>query len=57
MIMDIKRIGASNARSERERGLTGKTRFAAFERAFDTFRRADSIYPCTWQLAYVYVKK
>lgn len=57
MIMDIKRIGASNARVERERGLTGKARFAAFERAFDTFRRVDGIYPCTWQLAYVYVKK
>lgn len=57
MIMDIKRIGASNARVERERGLTGKARFAAFERAFDTFRRVDGLYPCTWQLAYVYVKK
>lgn len=53
MIMEIKQIGASNAHKQRERGLTGKQRFQAFEQAFEAFRQKDGQYPCTWQLAYV----
>ncbi len=57
VLMDMKRIGASNARNERSKGLTGKKRFAAFESAYEIFKQADANYPCTWELAYVFGEK
>ena len=53
VLLDMKRIGASNAHSERSKGLTGKQRFAAFESAYEVFKQAERKYPCTWELAYV----
>ena len=53
ILMDMKRIGASNAHNDRSKGLTGKQRFAAFESAYEVFKQPDQIYPCTWELAYV----
>ena len=57
VLMDMKRIGASNAHQQRNRGLTGKQRFAAFELAYEKFRTSDMNYPCTWELAYVFGEK
>jgi len=57
VLMDMKRIGASNAHSERSKGLTGKQRFAAFEAAYEDFKQSDLEYPCTWELAYVFGEK
>lgn len=57
MIMEMKQIGASNAHKDRERGLTGKQRFSAFEQAFDKYRLENKQYPCTWKLAYVICDK
>ncbi|WP_158278845.1 malonyl-ACP O-methyltransferase BioC [Leucothrix arctica] len=57
VLMDMKRIGASNAHSDRSKGLTGKQRFAAFESAYEIFKQADMNYPCTWELAYVFGEK
>ncbi|RVU86117.1 malonyl-[acyl-carrier protein] O-methyltransferase BioC [Leucothrix sargassi] len=57
VLMDMKRIGASNAHNERSRGLTGKKRFAAFEAEYEVFKQEESIYPCTWELAYVFGEK
>jgi len=53
MVMEMKQIGASNAHKDRARGLTGKQRFQAFERAFEVHRLASGQYPCTWKLAYI----
>ena len=57
MIAEMKQIGASNAHKDRERGLTGKQRFNAFEQAFEQFRLTNGQYPCTWKLAYVICNK
>jgi malonyl-CoA O-methyltransferase len=57
ILMDMKRIGASNAHSDRSKGLTGKQRFAAFEAAYEAFKQSDLEYPCTWELAYVFGEK
>lgn len=57
MIQEMKQIGASNAHKDRERGLTGKQRFNAFEQAFEQYRQLDGQYPCTWKLAYVVCDK
>lgn len=57
MLQEMKGIGASNARSERVRGLTGKQRFEAFEHAFELHRLNDGRYPCTWEVTYVFCAK
>lgn len=57
MLLEIKGIGASNARAERNRGLTGKHRFKEFERAFELQRTAEGDFPCTWEVTYVFCAK
>lgn len=55
MLLEMKGIGASNARSERFKGLTGKQRFEAFEQGYELYRQEDGTYPCTWEVAYVFL--
>lgn len=57
MLLEMKGIGASNARSERNKGLTGRQRFDAFERAFEMHKLPDDTYPCTWEVTYVFCFK
>lgn len=57
MLLEMKGIGASNASNERFKGLTGKQRFEAFERAFESFRLTDGAFPCTWEVTYVFCAK
>lgn len=57
MIMEMKHIGASNAHKDRDKGLTGKRRFGAFEKEFEQYRLSSGQYPCTWELAYVICNK
>ena len=57
MIQEMKQIGASNAHKDRDRGLTGKQRFKAFESAFEQYRLSDGRYPCTWKVAYLICDK
>src|SRR5690606_31034879 len=38
LLRDLKAIGAHNVNAGRAHGLTGKARFAAFERAYEQFR-------------------
>ena len=57
MLMEMKGIGASNARSERVTGLTGKQRFRAFEQALEAQRLPDGGYPCTWEVTYIICAK
>ena len=57
LLLSMKGIGASNAHSGRDRGLTGKQRFHAFERAYDGYRLENGAYPCTWEVTYVFCAK
>ena len=57
MLLEMKGIGASNANNERFRGLTGKQRFEAFERAFESYRLVDGRYPCSWEIVYAFCSK
>ena len=57
MLLDMKGIGASNARTERDKGLTGKKRFEAFESAFKQYGLSEGGYSCTWEVVYVFCAK
>jgi len=51
VLRDLKALGAHNASSARSRGLTGRRRFAAFEAAYERFRRDGSV-PATYEVVY-----
>jgi malonyl-CoA O-methyltransferase len=46
---ELRAIGATNALSARRHTLTGRTRFAAAERAYEPLRRDDGTLPATWE--------
>jgi malonyl-CoA O-methyltransferase len=48
---DLKNTGAHNATMGRTRGLTGRGRFAAFQQAYETFRR-DGRLPATYEVVF-----
>lgn len=52
LMAELKAIGATNARSERHRGLTGKGRMRAMREAYEAFRTAEGRYPATWEVVY-----
>lgn len=49
LLRELKGLGATNADSQRERGLTGKARFARMFDAYDTLR-VDGVIPATWEV-------
>jgi len=49
LLRELKGLGATNADAQRERGLTGKARFARMFDAYDTLR-ADGVIPATWEV-------
>lgn len=51
LLRDLKAIGAHNVTAGRAHGLTGRRRFAAFERAYERFRR-DGRLPATYEVVY-----
>lgn len=51
VLRDIKHLGAHNAARERDRGLTGKQRFARFRAAYETQAR-DGRIPATYETVY-----
>ncbi|MGH8161658.1 MAG: malonyl-ACP O-methyltransferase BioC [Gammaproteobacteria bacterium] len=51
LMRDLKTIGATNATAGRARGLTGRGRLAALERAYERFRR-DGRLPATYEVVY-----
>lgn len=51
LLHELQAIGATNARIERRRGLTGKGRFAAAAAAYEPLRR-DGRLPSTWEVVY-----
>jgi len=50
LMRELRAIGATNALQTRRHTLTGRARFAAAARAYDTFRRADGRLPATWEV-------
>ncbi len=52
LMKDLKHIGATNASVKRNRGLTGKNRFKAFEKAYEKHRTVDGLYPLTYEVIY-----
>lgn len=52
LMRDLKAIGAQNATAGRERGLTGRARMRAMERAYEGYRDADGQLPATWEVVY-----
>ncbi len=51
LLRDLKIIGAHNVNAGRAHGLTGRGRFAAFERAYENFR-IDGRLPATYEVVY-----
>lgn len=49
LMRELRAIGATNALHARRHTLTGKTRFAAAERAYEGFRDGDRL-PATWEI-------
>ena len=51
LMRDLKAIGAHNAAADRPRGLTGRARLRAMERAYEDFRR-DGVLPATYEVVF-----
>lgn len=51
LMNDLKAIGAANVAADRRRGLTGRRRLAAVERAYERFRERDRL-PATYEVVY-----
>ncbi|MER3546132.1 MAG: malonyl-[acyl-carrier protein] O-methyltransferase BioC [Rhodanobacteraceae bacterium] len=49
LLRELKGLGATNADAQRERGLTGKARFARMLQAYETMR-VDGCVPATWEV-------
>lgn len=52
MLRELKALGANTVTGRRGGGVGGKGRFAAMERAYEQFRRADGRYPATFEVVY-----
>ena len=51
LMRDLKQLGAHNAATDRERGLTGKARLQAMRRAYERFRR-QGVLPASHEVIY-----
>ncbi len=51
LVKDLKTLGAHNAASGRQRGMTGKRRWQAMEKAYEQFR-VDGRLPATYEVVY-----
>lgn len=49
LLRELKGLGATNADAQRERGLTGKARFARMYEAYETMR-VNGLIPATWEV-------
>ena len=49
---ELRGLGATNALSERRRGLTGRQRWRALTEAYEAFRRPDGLLPVSWEVVY-----
>jgi len=51
LMRDLKAIGSQNATSDRPRGLTGRSRMAAVEKAYEAYR-SDGVLPATHEVVF-----
>lgn len=54
LMKDLQALGATNARLDRRRSLTGRGRFAAAAAAYEPHRRADGKLPSSWEVIYAH---
>lgn len=52
LMRELKAIGAHNVTQGRPAGLTGRAKLAALTRAYESFRRADGLLPCTYEVVH-----
>ncbi len=52
LMQDLKGIGAANAATDRQRGMTGKGRMAGLAAAYERFRDASQRLPATYEVIY-----
>jgi malonyl-CoA O-methyltransferase len=52
IMQDLKLIGAQNKTWGRPRGLTGKTKFKRFLKAYEAYRTPDGLYPASYEVVY-----
>jgi len=54
LLRELKAIGATNAALQRRRSLTGRSRFAAAQKAYEIGRTAENRLPSTWEVIYAH---
>ncbi len=52
VMRDLKRIGATNASHDRQRGLLGRERYSRLIQAYEMFRQQDNRYPASYEIVY-----
>lgn len=52
LMRELKAIGAHNVTQGRPPGLTGRAKLAELTRAYEAFRRADGLLPCTYEVVH-----
>jgi malonyl-CoA O-methyltransferase len=53
LLLELRATGSTNALQQRRRSLTGKGRFAAATRLYETFRAGDGLLPATVEVTYM----
>ena len=54
LMRELRAIGATNAMRSRRHTLTGRSRFAAAQAAYEPLRRADGKLPSSWEVIYAH---
>ncbi|MBJ7516032.1 MAG: malonyl-[acyl-carrier protein] O-methyltransferase BioC, partial [Stenotrophomonas sp.] len=54
LMAELRALGATNARLDRRRALTGPGRFKAAAAAYEPMRRADGKLPSSWDVIYAH---
>lgn len=52
LMRELKAIGAHNVTHGRPHGLTGRAKLSALTQAYEAFRRADGLLPCTYEVVH-----
>ena len=53
LLGELRAIGANNARTDRLRGLTGRSAWQRMRETYDTYRNAEGRYPATYEVIYL----
>lgn len=52
LMRELKAVGAHNVTHGRPPGLTGRAKLAALTHAYESFRQADGLLPCTYEVVH-----